>query len=538
VAKGFRPVCRDQQFLLPPDMGSWLPEDHLAWFVISVVEELDLSAFEVVARTGGAGRAAYDPRMLLALLIYAYACGERSSRQIERLCSVDVAFRVICAQDVPDHTTIARFRQRHEQAMSEVFAQVLRLCARAGLGRVGVVSLDGTKIAANAARDANRDEQWLREQAARIVAEAGEVDDAEQELFGDARGDEMPPAWRDPRTRAARIKQALADLDAEDQRADDAAARRSAAERAKAADYEAAVGELGATRSGRPPAGTDRVRVAQARLDRERLRAQARVEAHQARSMHAAAQGRRLPGPPATEVDRALPVLRARAQLEQATQQAAAAASTRAGTGPSSGTGSVRRRNLTDPDSRLMPSKSGWVQGYNAQLVVTDDQIILAAALTQTPSDTESYQPMVQAAQAAALTMAAPGTEPQPVGIVLADAGYLSQANLTAAGPDRLIATGKRRQQEHDARHDPAQGSPPRGASPLAAMEHRLRTKEGITTYRRRGVTVEPVNGHLKDRIGLRRFARRGLNAATSELHLAATVANLLKVYRAAPATG
>ena len=522
-------------------MALWLPEDHLAWFVISVVEQLDVSGFEAGAKLGGAGRAPYDPRMLLALLIYAYACGERSSRQIERLCAVDVAFRVICAQDVPDHSTIARFRQRHEAAMSQLFAQVLRLCAKAGLGRVGVVAVDGTKIAASASPEANRDEDWLRTEAARIVAEAGAVDAAEDELFGAARGDELPPEWTVPRDRAGRIKRALADLDAEDRRAAQAAAQTSGAERARAAAYEQNVADAGSGQAptGAPPKGADPVRLAQLRLDRERRRAQDRLDRHQARRAQAAAQGRRLPGPAADEVEDALPVLRAKARLEQLTAQmpAPAEAETPGQSAVLAPTSGPRRRNLTDPDSRLMPSRSGWVQGYNAQLVVTDDQIILAAALTQAPGDVESYQPMVRAAQAAATTMAAPGATPAPIGIVLADAGHLSHPNLTAPGPDRLIALGKRRQLEHDARKRPAQGPPPADTAPLQAMRHRLRTDQGIATYRRRGATVEPVNGHLKDRIGLRRFARRGLAAASSELTLAACVANLLKIYRAAPAT-
>ena len=114
MAKGFRPVDRDQQFLLPPDMRHWLPADHLVWFVLDTVAGLDLAAFRAGRRLGGAGRAAYDPVMLLGVLIYAYAVGQRSSRQIERLCQTDVAFRIVCAQDVPDHSTIARFRAQHE----------------------------------------------------------------------------------------------------------------------------------------------------------------------------------------------------------------------------------------------------------------------------------------------------------------------------------------------------------------------------------------------------------------------------------------
>lgn len=152
--------------------------------------------------------------MLLALLLYAYAVGERSSRRIERLCSDHVAFRVLCAQDVPDHTTIARFRAAHEEVFAGLFTQVLTLCARAGMGRVGVVAVDGTKVAANASMGANRGEKSLRAEAERILAEAAAVDAAEDEQFGAARGDELPEELADPASRGERIRQCLEQIEA------------------------------------------------------------------------------------------------------------------------------------------------------------------------------------------------------------------------------------------------------------------------------------------------------------------------------------
>jgi len=156
-------------------MSDWLTEGHLAWFVIDAVAVLDTSGLHerAAARRDGtparstAGRAGYDPDMLLALLIYGYACGERSSRRFERLCATDVAFRVICAGDVPDHTVISRFRQTHADSFVELFAQVLRLCRAAGLAQLGTVAIDGTKIAANASRLANRSHEWLAAEATR-----------------------------------------------------------------------------------------------------------------------------------------------------------------------------------------------------------------------------------------------------------------------------------------------------------------------------------------------------------------------------------
>src|ERR671939_2194804 len=189
MGPNFLECDRDQVLLLPPSLREWLPEGHLAWFVIDAVERLDLTAFYRTYRLDGQGRAAHEPAMMVALLLYSYALGERSSRRIERRCVEDVATRVICANRAPDHTTIARFRQRHERALGELFGEVLAMCAEAGLVRVGMIAVDGTKLAANAAVQATRDyEQIARE----ILAEADAVDAEEDERFGSARGDELP----------------------------------------------------------------------------------------------------------------------------------------------------------------------------------------------------------------------------------------------------------------------------------------------------------------------------------------------------------
>src|SRR5919106_5633270 len=174
MPQNFLACDREQELLLPPSLREWLPEDHLAWFVIDAVAQLDLAAFYTAYRADGHGRAAHDPAMMVALLLYCYALGERSSRRIERRCVEDIAARVICANRVPDHTTIARFRQRHEAALAELFGEVLWLCAEAGLVRVGVIAVDGTKVHANASHHATRDyEQIARdyEQIAREILE-------------------------------------------------------------------------------------------------------------------------------------------------------------------------------------------------------------------------------------------------------------------------------------------------------------------------------------------------------------------------------
>src|SRR4051812_20244710 len=191
MAQNFLSCDREQDFLMAPSVREWLPEGHLAWCLLDVVSRLDLSAFYARYREDGSGRPAHDPGMMVALLLYSYAVGERSSRRIERRCAEDVATRVICANRAPDHTTIARFRQRHESALAGLFGAVLGLCAEAGLVRVGVVAIDGTKVHANASQHATRDfEQIARE----ILDRAAEIDALEDEQFGERRGDELPPA--------------------------------------------------------------------------------------------------------------------------------------------------------------------------------------------------------------------------------------------------------------------------------------------------------------------------------------------------------
>src|ERR687887_2433345 len=196
---------REQSLLMAPDVREWLPENHLAWFVLAAVEEIDLWAFYAAYRVDGRSRPAYEPAMMVALLLYAYARGIRSSRVIERACVEDVAFRVLAAQHRPDHATIARFIGRHQDALAGLFGEVLALCARSGLASVGVLAVDGTTLPANASRNANVDyEQVARE----ILEEAQAVDAAEDELYGDARGDELPEQLRTGEGRRGWLREA------------------------------------------------------------------------------------------------------------------------------------------------------------------------------------------------------------------------------------------------------------------------------------------------------------------------------------------
>lgn len=215
MAPNFLACDRDQELLLPPSLADWLPEEHLAWFVLDAVEQIDLNDFYASYRDDGWGRAAFDPKMMLALLLYAYAAGERSSRAIERRCHEDVAFRVIAANATPDHATIARFRARHERALGELFTEILRLCAQAGLAAVGTIAVDGTKIAADASARANRTYAAISAEVEAILAEAEASDEREDALHGDRRGDELPAELAAPASRRARLAEAKRRLDAE-----------------------------------------------------------------------------------------------------------------------------------------------------------------------------------------------------------------------------------------------------------------------------------------------------------------------------------
>ena len=504
----YRPVDRDQRFLLPPDMADWLPEGHLVWLVLDVVERVDTSGLHEAYRLGGVGRRAYDPDMLLGLLIYAYCTGVRSSRQIERLCSVDVAFRVICANDGPDHSTIARFRQVHERVARQLFVDVLAICARVGVARVGVVAVDGTKVAGSGSMRANRTRAQLEAEVAGLFASAEQTDSEEDDRFGSGRGDDLPVELGRRERRRVRLDAALAEIEAEEQ------ARRAV----DAVDEEANRARLD---GGRGPVRRE-LQVARAETILARVRVEETARREQVRA-RVTARGHKMP-PIRGAHPEGFRVARAEAQLARVKARAAAEA----------GRKTVRQRrrerepivNVTDPDSRVMPVVGGWVQGYNAQMAVTTSGVVVAAEISQNPSDAPACVPMMAATQAC---VADSGIEDK-VAIMLFDAGYFSIRNLTAPGPDRLIATTKK----HKLEHMPATaGAPPETAGPVAAMEHRLRTPEGAALYKKRQSSVEPVFGHTKHNRRFDRFSRRGLRAVNAEWKLIATAHNITKLFAA-----
>jgi transposase len=520
MAKGYRPVRRDQPFLLPPDMREWLPAGHPVWLVITAVEDhLDTSAFHARRKTGGPGTAGYDPDMLVTLLAWAYAQGVTSSRRIEAACWQDISFRVICAGDVPDHVTIARFRGAFGGAVEELFTSVLVLCARLGMGRLGTVALDGMKIAANAGKAANRGEEGLRRLAAERVAAhaaADAAEDAGEQERG--RGGRVPPPGGPGRDE--RIAAALAQITAERQAAEQAAREQEQAFRARQ--------QAGKT-GGAPPAPVA-VDAARARLERARADRAAQLAELEARAAGPPVPGSRRDRPRAGIEDYCL-VRAARAALGKAEARAAE----RAGKAAQEGARPVR--NITDPDSRLMPVRGGgFIQGYNTQNVTSADGLIIATTLTNGTTDTAWFEPMLESALAAAAVITA--RQPAPsggIGLFLADAGYCSARNLTIPGPDRLIATGKLRNLEQAARQATTRppGTDPAAGDPVAAMTARLATPEGITAYRQRGHIAETPHANIKHNKRFRQLTMRGKPKAAAEWTFAAAIHNLFKAITA-----
>jgi transposase len=568
MAHRYLPVDRDQPAFLPLNMYDWVPKDHVVWLVIDTVEQLatpELVARLVPATRSRKGRRRYDPVMLLALLAYAYCCGVLSTRAIEGRCRVDATFRLVCGGLVPDHSTVSRFRQRacgdggDGGPVKDVFYAVLRVCAAAGLGRLSVVAVDGVKIGANASKEANRTEAGLRKLAAAIMAGAavaGEPGAAEtgEDLFG---GEVLAGGWAERRSRLARVQECLARF----------AVQREAAEaRRRAAGQAWLDARAAGERVTKPPAA---VAVAAARigLEQEIARHQALVDAWDRKR---AAGG--LAGKKPVPVEASRRVARQRERLARAEAAAAAqpdeqdqAADKEPGTAKKTKK-SKPVRNVTDPDSALVPVRGGGVkQGYNCQDAAADDRLMLGGFASANAADTvhaaRLEQVAVKGAQVVAAAHADPGhdvagcharmcTADDPgdpghdaaachaqltgaVGVIVFDAGYCSEANLTAdRSADRLIATGNRRTMGKAAADNPAAGPPPEDATATEAMDHRLRTPEGRAAYKRRAPDIEGVHASIEDVIGLRRFSMRGLTLATGEFLLAGLCHNLLLLSR------
>jgi transposase len=477
-----------------------VPDDHLVWSILGAVEQMDLSAFYGAYRSNGQGRAAYEPGMMVALLLYSYARGNRSSRGIERACREDVTYKVITAMRVPDHSTIAEFRRRHETALSELFTLVLALCREAGLVEVGVISIDGTKIRANASRGANRTYERL---VADILKEAEETDRWEDGLFGEDRGDELPEHLRTEEGRRQAFKAAkerLAEKAGRDPEPEvtkiELRADEVPADRGRRGWHRAAHKELiGLREQAAAPIPRDRgARLLEAahRLEENRqveIGASRAYEQWHAERRAGGVPGQRLGMPPHPYLPPAVP------------------------------DGAI---NKTDPDSRMMRTQGQpTIQGYNAQAAVTRGQIIVAAEITVESPDFGHLEPVVHATLRELENAGVPGR----LQTVLADAGYWHTKQMESIVSDGIQVLV------------PPDGGLRKDIRPgwdkglYAFMRMVLSTDYGHELYKHRKATVEPVFGQNKFNRNFRRFQRRGRAAARSEWRLQAAVHNLLKLH-------
>lgn len=509
---------------MPPSLTDWIAQDHLVWTVLDSVDELDLSAFYAAYRLDGRARPAYDPAMMVALLLYAYARGNRSSRRIERACVEDVAYRVITANEVPDHSTIAEFRVRHETALADLFGGVLELCKQAGLVSVGVIAVDGTKVRANASSYSNVDYKRI---AVEILKDAERIDREEDELYGDARGDELPEHLRTPEGRRAALKEAKRKLDEQRERgeADSLPVREPVAApvdenqgalfclRLEASEIvDGSAGRRGWLRAARHQ--LDRHREQDARpvrlsrierlLEAERRLSQDLAVEHEANQAYEAYRaggvmkdGRRFSRPPDPYVP------------------------------PPEPEGKI---NLTDPDCRLQKVQQGWVQGYNAQAVVNEKQIVLAAEVTVDSPDYGHLGPMIEATERQLENI---GIAERPE-VVLADAGYWHQVQM-----EEIVSRGMQVLVPPDSRNRKGARQGWTGGM-YAWMRLVLSNEPGRGLYRKRPAMIEPVFADEKYNRGIDRFQRRGRAAVHSEWRLINATHNLLKLHRhrIAPATG
>lgn len=429
MAKTYRPYLPEQDFLLPPSLREWLPEDHLAYFVSDLIDHLDLSAITAVYEDEERGYPPYHPVMLTKVLVYGYCVGVFSSRRIQRRLLEDIPFRVLAAGNEPDFRTIADFRKTHLTALQGFFEQVLQMARDLGAGRMGRVALDGTKVKANASKHKamsyqrmGEKQRQLREEVKELLAQAEATDAAEDAEYGaDRRGDELPAELQRRESRLRRIREAKRVLEA---RAKEAAAA-----------------------AGQPS-------------------------------------------------DAAKPDPKA-------------------------------QYNFTDPESRIMKGPDGFVQAYNAQIAVNEQQLIVGQAVTQETNDKQQLVPMITIVEKQS------GDTPTQL---LADAGYCSDANLAAVADttiDAYISTRKQKHGERPGRPGPCPRGPlPKTATRVDRMSRKLHTKAGAAVYAARKAIVEPVIGQIKQARGFRQFLLRGIEKVQGEWSLVCTTHNILKLYR------
>jgi transposase len=488
VSKQYRPWAPDQAYLLPPSPSEWLPEGHLAYFVLEVVRELDISAIEgAIQEKDSRGERPYSPQMMTALILYAYCAGVFSSRRIERATYEDVALRVIAGGTHPHFTSVNRFRLEHRKALAGLFVQVLKLCARAGLKTVGHVALDGSKVQANASKHKAMSYGRMKEEEKRLQAEieallgrAEEVDAAEDAEHGaDMRGDEIPEELRRRTTRLERIRAAKAELEKE------------AAE----------------------------ARAAELRENAEGLRRTAADDS-------ATPRQRRLATTLASKAEKEAKKLSEDQDDDDDDANGGGASQLSLHRVPTTRDGKPKdtaQRNFTDAESRIMHRNGAFLQAYNAQAAVSEDQIILAHGVTNNPTDTNQLIPMLERVAENC---------GRPAAVMTADTGYLSEANVTYCaknGVDAYIAL--RRSDAEKLTQVPA-------SSALIAhwdMHQKVSSPWGKRIYALRKVLVEPVFGQIKAAMGFRRFSLRGRDKVETEWAIVCLCHNLLKLFRSRP---
>jgi transposase len=429
----FEPYDPKQSLLFPPSLDDWLPDDHQARFISETIDQLDLSAFRARyrERKDGRGQLAYDPRMMLKVLIYAYSVGIFSSRKIAAGLQDLVALRYLGAGNAPSHRTMARFRQENIGHLKEIFVQVIRVAAEAGLVKMGTLAIDGTKLKANASKHKamsygrmKSEDRQLKKEIDKITRLAQGIDEAEDAEFGpDFRGDELPEELRTREGRRAKIREALKALEKEQAQEDSESGR---------GEHHAKTGQGNMKRpNGVPP--------------------------------------------------------------------------------------DKKQKNFTDPESRIMGSpKTGFVQGYNAQIGVdAEAQMIVAAGITQCSADNGELIPITESAQKNTRSHAKR---------VLADSGYKSEENfqtLEAMEIDAHVALGR-------GEDDPIAAN---NAGPATQRMHRKRrTKRGRKIYKRRKAIVEPVFGWVKSVLGFQAFSMRGLHKVQGEWNLVCLALNLKRL--------
>lgn len=475
--KRYRSWTPDQSFLFPPSPQDWLPDDHLVYFVLDLVEVLDLSSIDgALQRKDPRGERPYNPAMMVALLVYGYCTGVYSSRKIARAIHEQVAFRVLTGGQTPHFTRISAFRRTHLDALKGLFQQVLVLCMEAGLVKLGHIALDGTKVQANASKHKANSyahmkklEERLQTEIADLMERAEASDTAEDVRLGTGVDEvDVPEELRRREGRLAKLRQAKQALEEESRRA-------------RAAHLQ----ELAS--------GCDDRAESAAEPKKRKLN---RTLAAKRRAAADALFNDDDDEPP-FQTPSGLPKNRPRTNTDGTPHDKA-------------------QRNFTDPDSRIMMSNGAFVQGYNCQVVADDAQIILARDVTNQCPDSGNLVPMMEQ------TLENVGRAPDAA---TADNGYWAPGvdeACSAMGIEVYVSTASR----------PVKETLPADASPRTRMAHKTHTPEGRAIYRRRKYTVEPVFGQAKEARGFRRFHLRGLAAVTGEWSLVCTAHNILKMFR------